>query len=227
MAKLIKRKISRNTAVKPKYFIHKTAIVENDVKIGEGSKIWHFAQVRQGSKIGKNCIIGKSVFIDVASEIGDNVKIQNHAIVYHKAIISDGVFIGPNVCFTNDKIPRAVNPDGTPKKPTDWQISTIKISQGASIGGHCVILPGVTIGEFALAGSGSVITKDIPPFGLVYGNPAKVKDFVCRCGKKLEKKIAGNEKELIFRCSCGQKISILKKDYRQKDGFIKKKIWLR
>ncbi len=124
-------------------FIHKTATIEDNVTIGQGSKIWHYAQIRSGSKIGKNCVIAKSVFIDSDSEIGNNVKIQNHAIIYHKAIIEDGVFIGPNVCFTNDKIPRAINPDGTLKSATDWEATTIHIKQGASIGAHSVILPGV------------------------------------------------------------------------------------
>lgn len=214
---------------KQKHFVHKTAIIEDHVTIGEGSKIWHFAQVRQGSKIGKNCVIGKSVFIDVASEIGDNVKVQNHAIIYHKAIIENGVFIGPNVCFTNDKIPRAVNPDGTPKKPTDWQISTIKISKGASIGGHCVILPGVSIGEFALTGSGSVITKDIPAFGLVYGNPARLRGFVCRCGKKIEEYLESDE-AIVGQCPCGMNVPIDRESFRilqKQSSEPKRRIWLR
>jgi len=212
---------------KKKHFIHKTAIVEENVKIGDGTKIWHFAQVRRGAKIGKNCVIAKSVFIDFDSEIGDNVKIQNHAIIYHKVIIEDGVFIGPNVCFTNDKIPRAINLNGTPKKADDWQVSTIHIGQGASIGGHSVILPGLTIGEFALIGAGTVVTKDIPAFGLVYGNPARLHGFVCRCGKKFARFLESNEK-IVGKCHCGLEAEIEIDFYRElKSLEPKKRIWLR
>ncbi|OGD56675.1 acetyltransferase [Candidatus Berkelbacteria bacterium RBG_13_40_8] len=214
-----------------KYFVHKTAIIENDVQIGEGTKIWHFAQVRRGSKIGKNCVIGKSVFIDFGSEIGENVKIQNHAIVYHKAIIEDGVFIGPNVCFTNDKIPRAINPDGTAKSADDWHVSTIRIGEGASVGGHTVLLPGITIGKFAMIGSGAVVTKNVPDYALAYGNPARIKDFVCRCGKKLNK-IGENEDVVLTKCSCGIEIVIPRENYKLKDESNppaggKKRIWIR
>ena len=215
---------------KSKHFVHKTAIIEDNVVIGENTKVWHFAQIRKGTKIGKNCVIGKSVFIDFDSLIGDNVKIQNHALIYHRAIIEDGVFIGPNVCFTNDKTPRAINPDGTLKKADDWQISTIKIGQGASVGGHSVILPGVTIGEFALAGSGSVITKDVPAYGLVFGNPARLRGFVCRCGKKIEQFLESDE-AIVGKCACGLNAPIDREAYQvlQKESKEpkKKRIWLR
>lgn len=219
----------RRRAVKRKknFWVSPTAMVENNVQIGEGTKVWHFSQIRQGSQIGKNCVIGKAVFIDFETVIGNNVKIQNQAIIYHRAIIEDGVFIGPNVCFTNDKIPRAINPDGSLKSTDDWEISTIKIGKGASVGGHSVILPGVTIGRFAMVGAGAVVTKDVPAFALVYGNPAAVKDFVCKCGKKLTDIIAVDDDNYIFRCQCGQEIGILKKDYKQKPDYEKKKIWLR
>ena len=218
------RKITRK---KKDYTVHPTAIIEDNVTIGSGSKVWHYAQIRRGTKIGKNCIVGKSVFVDIDSEIGDNVKIQNHALIYHKAIISDGVFIGPNVCFTNDKLPRAINPDGTLKSAEDWEGSTIKIAQGASIGGHSVILPGVSIGEFALTGSGSVISKNVPAFGLVYGNPARLKGFVCRCGKKILS-YSEVENKIIGKCTCCINIDVDKFSYESLQGEKpKKKIWLR
>ena len=222
-----KKVIKTKKPSKPRFFAHKSAIIEDGVSLGEGTKIWHFAQIRKGTKIGANCVIGKGVFIDFESEIGANVKIQNHAIIYHKAIIEDGVFIGPNVCFTNDKIPRAINPDGTLKNPTDWHISTIRINKGASIGGHSVILPGVTIGEFALAGSGSVITKDVPPFTLVYGNPARIKGFVCRCGRKIQE-FHQSDETLIGKCTCSLNIPIDRTAFKElQSERPKRRIWLR
>lgn len=212
---------------KKTYFVHPTAIIEDDVTIGDGTRVWHFAQIRGGTKLGKNCIIGNSVFIDNDSQIGDNVKIQNHAIVYHQAIIEDGVFVGPNVCFTNDKIPRAINPDGSLKSADDWVATTIRLGRGASIGAHSVILPGVSIGQFAMAGSGAVITKDVPNFALVFGNPARIFGFVCQCGKKLEKFKVGAQR-VIGKCECGIENEVDHEAYREfKKREPKKKIWVR
>lgn len=212
---------------KKNYFVQKSAIIENDVQIGDGTKVWHFAQIREKSQIGANCIIGKSVFIDFGSEVGDNVKIQNHAIIYHRAIIDDGVFIGPNVCFTNDKTPRAINPDGSPKKAGDWQVSTIHIGQGASIGAHSVLLPGVDIGEFVMAGSGSVITKNVPAFALIFGNPARIHGFVCRCGQKINE-FHQTDEVIIGKCRCGQNIPVDRTAYKElKSQEPKTRIWLR
>jgi len=120
----------------PNYFAHPSATIEENVTIGEGSKIWALSHVRGGTKLGKNCIVSEGVFIDSESQIGDNCKIQNHAIVYHQAILENGVFIGPNVCFTNDRVPRAVNPDGSLKSADDWEVSTVRIGEGAAIGAH-------------------------------------------------------------------------------------------
>jgi len=225
---LVKRKTAKR---KPRdFFIHPTAMMEKNVQIGEGTKIWHFAQIRQGAKIGKNCVISNSVFIDFDCEIGDKVKIQNHAIIYHQAMIENGVFIGPNVCFTNDKIPRATNPDGSLKSTEDWQVSTTTIKEGASIGGHSVILPGLTIGRFALIGAGSVVTKDIPAHALVYGNPGRIYDFVCKCGQRLRDELSRDEERIVFQCACGLENIIPKKDYDLKlypPTEEKPKIWLR
>lgn len=196
-----------------KYFVHETAIVEDGVELGEGTKVWHFAQVRKNAKLGKNVVVGNSVFIDEGSIIGDNCKIQNHAILYHQAILENGVFIGPNVCFTNDKQPRAINPDGSFKSADDWEASTIKIGTGAAIGGHSCITPGVTIGQWAMAGSGSVITKDVPDYGLVYGNPAKIHGFVCACGKKLTAVVSEEGEFVTFKCECGEEVKIEKEFY--------------
>jgi len=166
--------------------IHNTADVAVDAAIGTESWVWHNAHVREHASIGKNCVIGKNVYIDHHVSIGNNVKIQNNCSVYHGVTIEDGVFVGPHVCFTNDKVPRAVNQDGTLKSATAWEVSRSIIRAGASIGAHSVILPGITIGCWAMIGAGSVVTKDIPDYALVYGNPARLSGYVCRCGKKLD-----------------------------------------
>ena len=166
-------------------FIHPTADVSSQAVIGPGSRIWHQAQVREDAHLGANCIVGKGAYIDLGVVIGDNVKIQNGVYVYHGVTVEDGVFLGPGVILTNDKLPRAINPDGTLKADADWGVSPIVIRRGASIGAGAVVLPGVTVGEFAMVGAGAVVTRDVPAYGLVYGNPARLHGYVCRCGRPL------------------------------------------
>ena len=174
------------------------AIVEENVEIGEGTRIWHFAHIRKGAKIGKNCNISKDVYIDVNIEIGDNVKIQNGVSVYRGVKIEDDVFLGPHMTFTNDLYPRAFN--------ENWEIIPTLVKKGASIGAHATIVCGVTVGEYAMVGAGAVVTKDVPPFGLVYGNPARLKGFVCYCGRKVKEKIDECEGYITFKCSyCDKK----------------------
>tara|TARA_Y100000310_G_scaffold274378_1_gene290357 strand:- start:3302 stop:3808 length:507 start_codon:yes stop_codon:yes gene_type:complete len=168
--------------------MNNATIVSKDAKIGKNTKIWHFTQVRENVVVGENCILGKNVYIDHDVKIGNNVKIQNNCSIYHGSEIEDGVFIGPNVCLTNDKTPRAINEDGTLKDNKDWTVDKIKVKKGASIGAGSVLLPGIVIGEFAMIGSGSVVTKDVPDFGLVYGNPAKLEGYVDKNGKKVKEK---------------------------------------
>lgn len=166
-------------------FIHPTADVSPQAVIGPGTRIWHQAQVRERACIGENCIIGKGAYIDLDVTIGDNVKIQNGVFVYHGVTVEDGVFLGPGVILTNDKLPRAINPDGSLKSDADWKVSLTLIRRGAAVGARTVILPGVTVGEFALIGAGAVVTRDVPPHGLGYGNPARLHGYVCRCGRPL------------------------------------------
>jgi acetyltransferase-like isoleucine patch superfamily enzyme len=166
-------------------FIHSTAEVSPKATIGHGTKIWHQAQIREDVHIGSNCIIGKGVYVDFGVSIGANSKLQNGVYVYHGATVEDGVFLGPGVILTNDKSPRAINPDGALKSDADWQISPIHIKRGASLGAGSIVLPGVTIGEFAMIGAGAVVTRDVPPHGLVYGNPGRLRGYVCRCGQLL------------------------------------------
>jgi acetyltransferase-like isoleucine patch superfamily enzyme len=165
--------------------IHPTAEVSSDATIGAGSSIWHQAQVRPGARIGQDCILGKGVYIDTGVIIGDRVKIQNYVSVYHGVEIESGVFVGPHVCFTNDLRPRAVNPDGSLKSSDDWTLTPTRICEGASLGANATIVCGVTVGRWALVGAGSVVTRDVPDYGLVYGNPARLQGYVCMCGARL------------------------------------------
>jgi UDP-2-acetamido-3-amino-2,3-dideoxy-glucuronate N-acetyltransferase len=165
--------------------IHPTADVSPDANIGEGTSIWHQVQIREDAQVGEECILSKGVYIDAGVVIGNRVKIQNYVSVYHGVTIEDGVFIGPHVCFTNDLLPRAVNPDGTLKAATDWSLSKTLICRGASIGANSTIRCGITIGEWALIGAGSVVTRSIPDYGLAWGNPSMLQGFVCPCGGRL------------------------------------------
>jgi len=154
--------------------IQATAQVHPKAIIGEKVMIWNWVQVREDAEIGEGSIISKGAYIDFGVKIGKNVKIQNNVSVYHGVTIEDGVFVGPHVCFTNDKRPRAINPDGSLKSASDWEVTPILIRTGASLGANSTILPGVVIGINALVGAGSVVVKDVPDGGVVAGNPAKL-----------------------------------------------------
>ena len=192
-------------------YIHATAEVADTAQIGEGTKIWHQGQIRPEARIGENCILGKGVFVDEGVQIGNSVKIQNYVSVYHGVSIEDGVFVGPHACFTNDMRPRAINVDGSPKSADDWALSKTLVKRGAAIGANSTIRCGITLGEWAMVGSGSVVTRDVPDYGLVFGNPARLRGFVCPCGEKLEK--AGEKGDVVVaRCpNCAREIEINKK----------------
>jgi acetyltransferase-like isoleucine patch superfamily enzyme len=165
--------------------IHPTADVSDSASIGSGSSIWNHSQVRENVTIGQNCILGKDVYVDFDVLIGDNVKIQNGAYIYHGTEIESGVFIGPGVIFTNDKNPRAINPDGSLKTDDDWEVGRTLVKYGAAIGAGSVILTNVSIGKFAMVGAGAIVTKDVPDNALVVGNPANQIGYVCECGERL------------------------------------------
>lgn len=165
--------------------IHPTADVAPEARIGAGTRIWHQAQVREGAVVGAHCNIGKGVYIDRDVVVGDRVKIQNRASLYRGVTVEDGVYIGPHVSFTNDRYPRAVNPDGAPKTDDDWSVEPTLVREGASIGAGAVVLPGVTIGRWAMIGAGAVVTRDVPDHALATGNPARVTGRVCVCGRPL------------------------------------------
>lgn len=163
--------------------IHPTADVSPHATIGQDTRIWNYAQIREGAVIGAECIIGRDVYVDADVQIGNRVKVQNSALLYGGAVIADGVFIGPRVCLTNDRYPRAITPDGLLKGIDDWTQGEIYIGYGASIGAGAIVVTGVRIGAFAMVAAGAVVTCDVPDYGLVMGVPARLVGFVCACGR--------------------------------------------
>jgi len=178
--------------------IHPTAEVAADTHVGSGTRVWNGAQVRERAWIGAECVIGKNVYVDVEVRIGDRVKVQNNVSIFRGVTIEDGVFVGPHVCFTNDQRPRAVRPDGTPLGDGDWQVLPTLVRRGASIGANSTILPGLTIGRWAMVGAGSVVTRDVADHALVAGNPASRHGSVCAEGHPLPDDPDGSQ----FRGSC-------------------------
>jgi UDP-2-acetamido-3-amino-2,3-dideoxy-glucuronate N-acetyltransferase len=172
-------------------YVHDTADVASTASIGAGSKIWHYAQVREDARIGENCIVGRGAYIGTGVELGDNCKVQNYALVYEPAKLARGVFIGPAVVLTNDHFPRAINADGTPKSADDWHPVGVDIREGASIGAGSTCIAPVVIGRWALVGAGSVVVKDVPDFALVVGSPARRIGWVGTAGEPLAQDSSG------------------------------------
>lgn len=166
--------------------IHATAEVSPTATIGVGTSIWRGVQVREGAHIGSGCNIGQNAYIDTDVSIGNNVKIHNNASLYAGLEVEDGVFIGGHSLFTNDKLPRSINPDGTLKSLADWTCGRTLIRYGAAVGAGTVVVTGVTIGRWAMIGAGSVVTRDVPDHGLVVGNPARLVGYVSASGVRCE-----------------------------------------
>jgi len=163
------------------FFVHTTAIVEEPARIGAGTKIWHFSHVMAGADIGSECILGQNVFVASSVKVGDHVKIQSNVSLYDGVELEADVFCGPSVVFTNVTNPRSFISRRKEFKKT-------LIQRGATLGANATILCGLTIGSYALVGAGSVVTRNVPNHALVYGNPARLKGWVCQCGMKLKKK---------------------------------------
>ncbi|HEY3377338.1 MAG TPA: acyltransferase [Armatimonadota bacterium] len=178
--------------------VHPLAVVEEGADIGRGTMIWRFTHVRSGAVIGSNCILGNCVYIDIDVHIGNGVKIQNCGLLYAGVTLEDEVFVGPNVTFTNDRYPRATSPD--------WQIVPTHVCHGASIGANATVVCGTVIGHYAMIAAGSVVTKDVAPFRLVRGNPARPAGYVCICGRKL----GDNDLDIAqpIRCTCGSVVDL-------------------
>jgi UDP-2-acetamido-3-amino-2,3-dideoxy-glucuronate N-acetyltransferase len=168
------------TRDKVAYFVHSSSFIDEPAEIGEGTRIWHFSHVCAGARIGRHCSIGQNVLIAGNVSIGDKVKIQNNVSVYEGVTLEDEVFCGPSMVFTNVTTPRS----GTPRNTSADYAPTL-VRKGASIGANATIVCGCTLGEYAFVGAGSVVTKDVPPYAMVYGNPARVRGYACECGVKL------------------------------------------
>lgn len=160
------------------YYVHESSYVDDEVQIGPGTKIWHFCHIMQNSKIGANCNIGQNVVVSPNVILGNGVKVQNNISIYSGVICEDDVFLGPSMVFTN-----VINPRAFIERKNEFKQTMVK--KGASIGANATVVCGCTIGKYALVGAGSVVSKDIPDYALIYGNPARIHGWVCQCGEKL------------------------------------------
>ena len=172
----------------PSVFVHEKGLCESDL-VGPRTRIWAFAHVMEGARIGADCNVCDHAFIETGAVVGDGVTVKNNVLIWDRVTVEDDVFLGPNVVFTNDRNPRAAV-----KKSSSELIST-RVSRGATIGANATIICGVTIGESAFVAAGAVVASDVPPFALVVGNPARSTGWVCVCGRKLPPQL---------RCTCGR-----------------------
>jgi len=182
------------------FFVHKSSYVDKNAVVGKGSKIWHYSHIFKNARIGKNCRIGQNVVVHSTAILGNNVKVQNNVSVYDGVILEDDVFCGPSCVFTN-----VINARAAISRNTADYFKKTLVKKGATIGANATIICGHTIGRFAFIGAGAVVTRDIPDYALVYGNPAGLKGWMCECGEKIRfKKNSGS-------CSsCAKKYKITK-----------------
>lgn len=171
------------------YMLHSTACVEENAEIGDGTQIWHHAVVRDGAQIGDNCTLGQNTYVAPGAVIGNRVRLQNNVSVFDGVTLEDDVFCGPNVTFTNVLFPRSE----FPKLPSQYEKTLIKC--GATLGAGCIIIGGVTVGNYAMVGAGAVVTYDVPNHALVIGVPARLRGWLCRCGNAISSSCP--------TCSCG------------------------
>lgn len=176
------------------FFVHESCYIDSPCEIGAGTKIWHFSHVMANSRIGQRCNIGQNVVISPEVVIGNNVKIQNNVSVYTGCILEDNVFCGPSMVFTN-----VINPRSHVVRKDEYKTTLVR--QGASIGANATLICGITIGQYAFIGAGAVVTRDVPDYGLLTGNPARLRGWLCACGIKLA--IGGSRPEQATCRGCG------------------------
>ncbi len=183
------------------YHAHPTAVIDRPCVIGKGTRIWHFSHVMANSFVGEACNIGQNVLISPGCEIGNRVKIQNNVSVYTGVIIEDDVFLGPSMVFTN-----VINPRAFIERKSEYRRTLVR--RGASIGANATIVCGITLGPYCLVGAGAVVTKDVPDYALVVGNPARFLGWVCWCGERLD-----NPLNSYTQCrSCGKTYQLLERN---------------
>lgn len=188
------------------YFVHESSFVDEPCEIGEGTRIWHFSHIMSGSKIGRGCNIGQNVVVSPGVRIGDNVKLQNNVSVYTGVELEDDVFCGPSMVFTN-----VVNPRSHVSRKDEYRRTLVK--RGASIGANATVVCGNTIGRYAFIGAGAVVTRDVPDYAVVVGNPARITGWMCQCGIKLDLDCTLHGEAQATCSSCG-------KSYLKRDGVV-------
>lgn len=161
------------------YFVHESSYVDAGAEIGAGTRIWHFSHVMPGARVGRNCNLGQNVLVSSGVSMGDNVKVQNNVSIYTGVLIEEDVFLGPSMVFTN-----VVNPRSHVERKNEYRIT--RVGRGASIGANATIVCGITLGRYCFIGAGSVVTRDVPDYALVYGNPGRIRGWMCQCGLKLD-----------------------------------------
>ncbi len=177
------------------FFKHETALIHPEAAIGEGTRVWAFTNIQKGARIGKGCNICDGCFVETGAVVGDHVTVKNGVYLFEGITLDDDVFCGANASFINDRFPRSHRRDS-------WVLEPTRVCKGATIGCNATILCGLVIGEYAFIGAGSVVTRDVPAHALVWGNPAEIRGFACRCGRKLSDQLV---------CACGM-------SFRQTDG---------
>ena len=179
------------------YFAHESAYVDEGAQVGAGTKIWHFSHIMSGAILGQNCNLGQNVVVSPNCVVGDNVKIQNNVSIYTGVILEDDVFCGPSMVFTN-----VINPRSHIERKSEYQRTLVR--QGATIGANATVICGYTLGRYCFVGAGAVVTRDIPDFGLVVGNPGRLIGYVCFCGDRLPITVADAGAHECSCSSCGQ-----------------------
>jgi len=181
----------------PDYFAHETAVIDQPCSIGAGTRIWHFSHVMRDSVVGERCNIGQNVVVSPGVTIGDGVKIQNNVSVYTGVVLEDDVFCGPSMVFTN-----VINPRAFIERKSEYRRTLVR--RGASIGANATILCGVTLGRYCFIGAGAVVTRDVPDYAVVYGNPGRHRGWVCYCGQGLNLALDAPDGATGRCASCGR-----------------------